>query len=82
VTGIIGDQTFPKELLDKLFELCKTMSTKEAKMRVNDSVKFDFKIKGQKPVVTKGVMQVSITGAGFDADKIGEFLTTSKFSEL
>ena len=31
------------------------MSTKECKSNVKDDVKFDFKIKGQKPIITKDI---------------------------
>jgi hypothetical protein len=54
--------------------LCKEMSTKEVKSRSQDQVKFDFKEKGKKPVVTKGVNQFSITGADFNVDKLLETL--------
>ncbi len=80
VIGLMGDASFGG--VDALHELCKGMSSKEVKMRVSDSVKFDFKIKGKKPIVYKGVMQISITGAGFDVEKMSEFLHGHKFMEL
>jgi len=49
----------PVETIEKM---CKEMSSKEVKSRTQDTVKFDFKEKGKKPVVTKGVCLFSITG--------------------
>jgi hypothetical protein len=41
--------------VSKLEALCKELSSKEVKARMQDQVKFDFKEKGKKPVVTKGI---------------------------
>ena len=62
--------------------LCKTSSTKEVKARTNDTVKFDFKEKGKKPVVTKGVCQFSITGQDFNITHISDLLKTKGAFEL
>lgn len=50
------------------------MSSKPVKMTKKADVKFDFKIKGQKPIVTKEICQFNITGAGFKEDKIIEII--------
>ena len=51
-------------------EFAKTISTKETKSRQQDQVKFDSKEKGKKPVVTKGVVFFSITGADFNYERL------------
>jgi hypothetical protein len=48
--------------VEEIEKLCKEMSSKEVKSRKQDQVKFDFKEKGKKPVVTKGICMLSITG--------------------
>ena len=52
------------------------------KSNVKKDVKFDFKIKGQKPIVTKDVCQFNITGAGFKEEKLVAFLKDAKIAEL
>jgi len=61
---------------------CKAKSSKEVKARSSDTVKFDFKEKGKKPVVTKGVCQFAITGADFNVARIAELLKAKGASEL
>lgn len=61
-------------MVDELEALCKGMSSKDVKKAVKNEVKFDFKIKGQKPVVTKDIIQFSMTGSDFNFDKISELL--------
>ena len=80
VVGLLGKPT----MLDvgKLEALCKEHSSKEVKARSQDQVKFDFKEKGKKPVLTKGICQFAITGADFKADKIAELLKASGANEL
>jgi len=58
------------------------MSSKPVKMTKKADVKFDFKIKGQKPIVTKEICQFNITGAGFKEDKIIEIMKAHKVAEL
>lgn len=58
------------------------MSSKPVKNAVKNEVKFDFKIKGQKPVVTKDISQFSITGADFNVDKISEVLQRHGIVEM
>lgn len=78
--GLLGD---PKLLdLNALQEIVKGMTTKEIKMNQRDQVKFDFKEKGKKPVITKGICMFSITGQGFNLDKLSETLQTAGFNEL
>lgn len=57
------------------------MSTKDVKTVKKTEVKFDFKEKGKKPVVTKDILNFSITGDGFDMEKIGKLLTEQGFEE-
>ena len=54
ILGLLGNNT-SEELVKDLEALCKEMSTKPVKMTKKADVKFDFKIKGQKPVVTKEI---------------------------
>jgi hypothetical protein len=80
VMGLLGD---PKMLdLPSVVEIAKGMATKEVKMNQRDQVKFDFKEKGKKPITTKGVCMFSITGAGFNIEKLAETLQTAGFGEL
>lgn len=61
--------------LTDLENLCKEMSTKkEVKIVKKNEVKFDYKEKGKKPVVTKDILQFSITGENFDLEKIAKLL--------
>jgi len=72
VVGLLGkaDMLDPKAIEEE----CKKQAKKEVKMRSTDTVKFDFKVKGQKPVETKGVCQFSIAGADLNQDQLGSFL--------
>ena len=58
------------------------MSTKPVKMTKKGDVKFDFKIKGQKPIVTKEICQFNITGADFKEDKITEIMKKHNVVEM
>jgi hypothetical protein len=80
VLGLLGKPT----LLDvsKVEALCKEHSTKEVKARTQDQVKFDYKEKGKKPVVTKGICQFAITGQDFKIEKIAELLKASGANEI
>lgn len=80
VVGLLGKPTLLE--VAKLEALCKENSSKEVKARTQDQVKFDFKEKGKKPVVTKGICQFAITGADFKIDKIAELLKASGANEL
>lgn len=79
--GLLGTNE-QKDAVDKVEELCKQMSSKQVKSNKKAEVKFDFKIKGQKPVVTKDICQFSITGADFVPEKIGEVLKEYKFVDM
>jgi hypothetical protein len=68
--------------VEGLEKLCQEMSSKEVKSRKQDNVKFAFKEKGKKPIVTKDILQFSITGADFNLDKLAETLTTMGVHEL
>ena len=81
VVGLLGKPNAP--VVESLDKACKEMSTgKEVKCRMQDQVKFDFKEKGKKPVVTKGVCQFAITGSEFDQNKLGEMLKGLGLVEL
>ena len=80
VVGLLGKPILLE--VAKLEALCKENSSKEVKARTQDQVKFDFKEKGKKPVVTKGICQFSITGGDFKIDKIAELLKASGANEL
>lgn len=54
IVGLLGTNTQLK-MVEELEALCKQMSSKTVKSNKKDQVKFDFKIKGQKPIVTKDV---------------------------
>lgn len=80
VVGLLGKP----ELLNvsQIEAVCKEASTKEVKARTQDQVKFDFKEKGKKPVVTKGICQFAITGQDFNVGKIAEVLKGAQAHEL
>ena len=80
VVGLLGNPTLLN--VPSIEEACKASSTKEVKSRSQDQVKFDFKEKGKKPVVTKGVCQFAITGAGFNITRITELLKGTGAQEL
>ena len=81
ILGLMGTKDF-KETVTQLEALCKEMSSKPVKMAVKAEVKFDYKIKGQKPVVTKDICQFSITGSDFNIEKIAELLKQNKIEEM
>jgi len=81
VLGLLGDNQC-KPLVSSLEEACKSMSSKPVKNTVKDEVKFDFKVKGQKPIVTKDICLFNITGADFKEDKLVEILKQHKFNEM
>jgi len=81
VFGLIGVKDC-KQLVTELEAACKNTSSKPVKANVKADVKFDFKIKGKKPVVTKEVCQFNITGADFKEEDIVAVLTKSSFVPL
>ena len=58
------------------------MSTKAMKSGIKDEVKFDFKIKGQKPIITKDICQFNITGQDLKEDKLVEVLKKFGYKEM
>ena len=78
--GLLGKPTMIQ--VGDLEKLCKEHSTKDVKANVRDQVKFEFKEKGKKPVVTKGIALFSITGKDFQVEKIVESLKQQNVSEL
>ncbi len=58
------------------------MSTKAIKSGVKDEVKFDFKIKGQKPIITKDICQFNITGQDLKEEKLVEVLKKFGYKEM
>lgn len=81
VFGLIGDKP-NADLLKALEGTCKQMSKKEVKLNSKNQVKFDFKIKGQKPVVTKDVCQFNMTGSDFKVDAVAKVLLEYGYIEL
>ena len=81
ILGLIGNKE-NDEMVGKLEAACKEMSSKPVKTTKKADVKFDFKIKGQKPIQTKDICQFNITGADFKEDKIVEILKEYKVAEL
>lgn len=79
--GLIGNKDCD-ELVTKLEALCKEMSSKQVKVNKKADVKFDFKIKGQKAVVTKDICQFNITGADFKEDKILEIMQSYNVADI
>lgn len=74
IFGMVGVKDFEKQIIE-LTDVCKSMSTKkEVKVAKKDKVKFDFKIKGKKPVETKEICQFNVTGADFKPGPIIEVL--------
>ena len=69
-------------MVKEVEELYKKQSSKPVKANIKDSVKFDFKIKGQKAVVTKEVCQFNITGADFKYEEIAAVFTKYKVVEM
>lgn len=80
VVGLLGKPALLE--VAKVEAVCKEHSTKEVKARTQDQVKFDFKEKGKKPVVTKGICQFAITGQDFKVEKIAELLKLSGALEM
>ena len=73
--GLIGNKNHDA-LITELEASCKTMSTNKAVKSIKkNNVKFDFKIKGQKPVQTKEITMFNITGADFKSETLTEILT-------
>jgi alanyl-tRNA synthetase len=80
VVGLFGN---PAQLnVKELEEACKSMSSKPVKVVCKDKVSFKFKEKGRKAVDASGVLQIMITGADMNVDKLAELLTVQKFVEM
>jgi len=81
VFGLVGTKDC-KQLVADFETACKGSSTKPVKANVKDNVKFDFKIKGQKPVVTKDICQFNITGAGFSEEALVAILQKAGYVSM
>ena len=81
VVGLIGNNACG-DLVSNIEKVCKEMSSKAVKSNIKKDVKFDFKKKGEKPIVTKDICQFTITGAGFKAEKIIDILKAATAEEL
>jgi len=80
VVGLFGN---PAQLnVKELEEACKSMSSKPVKVVCKDKVSFKFKEKGRKAIDASGVLQIMITGADMNVDKLAELLTVQKFVEM
>ena len=73
ILGLLGDKS-KEGVVNELEAYCKEASSKPVKVNKKADVKFDFKIKGQKPVVTKDICFFNITGADFNGEKIGAIM--------
>jgi len=74
IFGLVGIKDC-KALVSQLEACCKAASTKPVKSNVKNDVKFDFKIKGKKPVVTKDVCQ-------FNQEQLVEILKQAAYVEI
>lgn len=63
--------------LEALEKICKEMSSKEVKVQQRKEVKFQTKTKGAKPIVTKDIVLVSITGENFNLNTLSQVLADS-----
>ena len=82
IFGLIGHNK-NEDLLKELTKACEEMSKNKAvKCSKKDKVKFDFKIKGQKPIETKEICQFNMTGADFKDGPIKEVLIKHGYAEL
>jgi len=81
ILGLIGAAA-QDDLTAELEKVCKESSSKPVKSVKKNQVKFDYKIKGKKPVVTKEITQFSITGAGFSLEKVEEVLKKFNVAEM
>lgn len=81
VFGLVGVKDCT-QLVAELEATCKNSSSKPVKTNVKADVKFDFKIKGKKPVVTKEVCQFNITGADFNEEAVLAVLAKHGFVPL
>lgn len=80
VVGLFGN---PAQLnVKELEEACKGMSSKPVKLVCKDKVSFKFKEKGRKAVEASGVLQIMLTGADMNVEKLAELLTAQKFVEM
>ena len=59
---------------EQLEEACKAMSSKTVKLQLKKEVKYDYKEKGKKPVVTKEVVSMTLTGDNFQIDELAELV--------
>lgn len=58
------------------------MSSKPAKVIVKKNVSFKFKEKGKKAIDAKEVLQIMITGADMNVEKLAELLSVQGFKEM
>ena len=77
MVGLFGkkDALNVKEVEDA----CKGMSSKPVKCICKDKVSFKFKEKGKKAIEAKDVLQIMVTGADMNVDKLTELLTVQGF---
>jgi len=58
------------------------MSSKPVKIVCKDKVSFKFKERGRKAVEANGVLQIMLTGADMNVEKLAALLTVQKFVEM
>ena len=83
ILGLIGNKDLDG-FVTEMEAICKEASKKPVKVNKKADVKFDFKIKGQKPVVTKDIIQFNITGSDFNtvSEKLEALMTKNNVTEM
>jgi len=80
VAGLLGDPTSVK--FDEISKKCAELSTTSKVCIQMKQVKFDHKIKGQKPVVTKDVFLFMIANKNLNVEKLVEDLIHMGHKEM
>ena len=83
ILGLIGNKDLDG-FVTEMETICKEASKKPVKVNKKADVKFDFKIKGQKPVVTKDIIQFNITGSDFNtvSEKLEALMAKNNVTEM
>lgn len=68
--------------MKELEDVCKTLSTKPAKVISKDKVSYKFKEKGKKEVNVSCVLQFMISGADMNVEKLAETLGGQGIKEM
>lgn len=80
LVGLFGN---PKAIdMKQLEEAVKQLSSKPAKVICKDKVSFKFKEKGKKPIEAKDILQLMVTGADMNVEKLAELLKVQGLQEM